>query len=132
MVQARDIDGHLVAGQTTIERHTASNVVYVNGLYENDVTPSPDNSTRYYYFGGKRIAVRDNSGLRYLLSDHLGSTVTTCDPPYCANPQQASYYAFGEARGSTSGLATHRLYTARCLTSRSGCTTTTPAGTTRS
>jgi hypothetical protein len=35
--------------------------------------------TKYYYFGGQRIAMRKDGVLTYLHGDHLGSTVLSTD-----------------------------------------------------
>jgi len=35
--------------------------------------------TKYYYFNGQRVAMRQNGQLTYLHGDHLGSTVLTTD-----------------------------------------------------
>ncbi len=34
---------------------------------------------KYYYAGGQRVAMRENSTVYYLLTDHLGSTAITTD-----------------------------------------------------
>ena len=35
--------------------------------------------TKYYYFNGQRVAMRQDGVLSYLHSDHLGSTVLATD-----------------------------------------------------
>ncbi len=48
---------------------------FMGGLYE--VT---DGSVKKYYsIAGQTVAVRDDSGLQYLLTDHLGSVVAVTD-----------------------------------------------------
>jgi len=34
---------------------------------------------KYYYANGQRVAMRENSTVYYLLTDHLGSTAITAD-----------------------------------------------------
>jgi len=54
-------------------------------------------STKYYYFGKQRVAMRTNTGVLYLHSDHLGSTsITTNSAGACTSAQW--YYAYGNVR----------------------------------
>jgi hypothetical protein len=46
-------------------------VIYVGNLYEKKVVGSTTTHTKYYYFGGRRIAIRVAGTLSWLLGDHL-------------------------------------------------------------
>ncbi len=52
-------------------------VVYVGSHYEKDVTSSQ--VTKYYLFGGQRVAMNKGGVVYYLLSDHLNSTSLMLD-----------------------------------------------------
>ncbi len=55
--------------------------------------------SKYYYLGGKRVALKDGVGnLTLLHTDHLGSTAKTSGTV----PSTQTYYPFGGAR-TTSG-----------------------------
>lgn len=85
-------------------------IVYIGNYYEQQGTAS----TKYYYAGSQRIALRrsgyaSDNGLFWLLTDHLGSTAITAnsDGSYKA---ELRYKAWGETR-YTSGttLTTYRF-----------------------
>ncbi|OQA22084.1 MAG: F5/8 type C domain protein [Chloroflexi bacterium ADurb.Bin360] len=80
--------------------------VYVNALYEKDVTANL--STKYYYFGSQRIAMRRGSTLTYLHGDHLGSASLTTNASG-AKVSLMRYMPYGELR--VGGLSTDRQYT---------------------
>jgi hypothetical protein len=67
--------------------------------------------TKYYYFGGKRIAMRVGTTLTYLHSDHLGSAslATIASGAVVANSEQR-YTPFGSSRLNASGLPTNRRF----------------------
>ncbi len=66
---------------------------YVGNYYE--VTNGA--ATKYYYFGGKRVALKNASGVTYLHSDHLGGTsVTTNSSGTCTSTQ--FYQPYGNIR----------------------------------
>ena len=65
-------------------------------------------STRYYYAGGQRVAMRENGTLTWLLGDHLGSASVTAD----ANGGKIGelrYYPYGATRHGA--MPTARRYT---------------------
>ena len=47
--------------------------LYIGNYYEKTGSAV----TKYYYFGGQRVAMRDSSGVKYFHSDHLGSATLT-------------------------------------------------------
>ena len=56
---------------------SATNVittVYIGNYYEYVITGTETITKQYYYAGGRRVAMRDNGALYFLLSDHLDST----------------------------------------------------------
>ncbi|MBI3177559.1 MAG: hypothetical protein HYZ35_06180 [Chloroflexi bacterium] len=73
--------------------------IYIAGLYEASYASTGTllNTKVYYAFGGKVVAMRDNSTLYYLHTDHLGSTRVVTD----GNGQAVSlnaYYPFGASK----------------------------------
>lgn len=77
---------------------------YVGAHYEKQIQSSQQNVRKYYFAGASRIAMRENGTLKWLISDHLGSTTVTAN----ASGNLVSslrYTAFGElsaASGTTS------------------------------
>ncbi|MFT3890486.1 MAG: RHS repeat-associated core domain-containing protein [Anaerolineales bacterium] len=66
--------------------------------------------TKYYYAGSQRIAMRNNSDLKFLVGDHLGSTSLTTG----ANGTVVSelrYKAWGEVRSESGSTPTKYTYT---------------------
>jgi RHS repeat-associated protein len=61
--------------------------------------------TKYYLFGGQRVAMRQGSQVYYLHGDHLGSTSLTTDQSG-AVVAQVRYLPYGEERWSTGALPT--------------------------
>ena len=55
-----------------------------------------ESQTKYYYFAGKRVAMRDSTGLSYIHGDHLGSATNTTG----ASVNTQRYYPFGTKRGT--------------------------------
>jgi RHS repeat-associated protein len=66
---------------------------YMGGMYE--VTGSA--VKKYYSIAGQTVAMNDGSGLKYLLTDHLGSTSAVVDANGSLLSQQR-YLPFGEVR----------------------------------
>ncbi len=71
---------------------------YFGGAYE--VTGS--DVKKYYSFGGQSI-LRDEDGLQYLLSDHLGSTVVVTNASGVLISEQR-YLPFGQARSDVGSI----------------------------
>ncbi|MCC6569762.1 MAG: RHS repeat-associated core domain-containing protein, partial [Anaerolineales bacterium] len=67
---------------------------------------------KYYSIAGMMVAVNDGTGLQYLLTDHLGSTVAATDSSGTLTSQQR-YLPFGEERAIPNSpiLATDFGYT---------------------
>ncbi len=58
--------------------------------------------TKYYYFGGKRVAVRQSGTLYYLHTDHLGSTSVT------SNASGAHHHQTRQVCANLTGLFTQQ------------------------
>ena len=86
-----------------------SRTIYVGTVYEVDKSAagSVTGTTTYYPAGG---AMRVDSTLYYILTDHLGSATTTTDASGNIVSEQR-YYPFGETRLSTGSILTDKLYT---------------------
>ncbi len=61
--------------------------------------------TKYYYHGGKRVAMRQGGVVQYLHGDHLGSTSLTTDESGAMVARQL-YHPYGTTRYSEGTLAT--------------------------
>lgn len=99
-----DGDGVRVAkieeGKTTL---------YVGDLEKNITTGE---TTRYYSIAGKRVAVKDNSGTNYIVSEHLGSLTALTDSS--GNPKSdIKYYPYGTVRVKTGMFIASRQYTSQ-------------------
>ena len=66
--------------------------------------------TKYYFAGNQRVAMRTNTTLYYLLSDHLGSTSLTTNSSG-AIVSELRYKAWGETRYSSGTTPTKYQYT---------------------
>src|SRR3990170_7564432 len=82
-----------------------------------EVEISPQGSVTYrknYYFSGKLVAVKDNSGgmeqVNYLHQDHLGSTSLVTSNTGQVVSQQV-YFPYGSTRTTNGTLPTERAYT---------------------
>ena len=96
-------------------------VIYVGNLYEKKVVGSTTTHTKYYYFGGRRIAMRVAGTLYWMLSDHLGSTTVTADGATGARTAELWYKPWGESRGAAFGAtSTARRFTGQVLDSVAG------------
>lgn len=79
---------------------TVSGVVtktfYVGNHFELTVSGGVTTTSKYYYFGGQRIAMKQGSGnYTYLHLDHLGSTNASSG---AAQSTGAGHFPFGTAR----------------------------------
>ena len=109
---AYDPEGHLLSytrGGTTLAEYTYDgdgkrvkavvngvSTYYIGNYFKWEYKPTPPpattNKVSYYFAGTQRIAMRKNSDSRiYLLSDHLGSVLTT----YPAPGSPMKYNAYG-------------------------------------
>ncbi|WP_343414165.1 hypothetical protein [Candidatus Amarolinea dominans] len=72
--------------------------VYVGAYYEKMTSGSSTTITKYYQAGGQRIALRVNGVVRWLATDHLGSTALTADGTSGARLSEIRYKPWGESR----------------------------------
>ncbi|MCP4526166.1 MAG: hypothetical protein GY833_09680, partial [Aestuariibacter sp.] len=99
------------SGQMRHTYHFQSRARDLAGLVEAWPT-QPDASTsvaprvtKYYYHGGKRVAMRQGGVVQYLHGDHLGSTSLTTDESGAMVARQL-YHPYGTTRYSEGTLAT--------------------------
>jgi len=71
----------------------SSTTVYIGNYYEQ----TGSTIRKYYYAGGQRVAMRENSTVYYLLTDHLGSTAITANSSG-NRVAELRYKAWGETR----------------------------------
>jgi RHS repeat-associated protein len=97
-------------GKRVKKTQGSQTILYVGAHYEYDL--STLQVTKYYYFGGQRIAMRQGNTLTYLHADHLGSTAVASDSAGAAlTDSRVYYYPFGGTRSGGSGLPTEYRYT---------------------
>lgn len=76
---------------------------YANALYE----VKNGSYTKYYWFGGRRVAMRTSAGVSYLYPDHLGSTIVTVGAAASAE----RYPLWGTARDASETVVTNYRFT---------------------
>jgi YD repeat-containing protein len=76
---------------------------FVGNAYEWTST----STTKYYYLGGKRVALRTAAGVTYLHGDHLGSASLTTG----VVSSSARYYPFGGDRWTSGSMPTDFQFT---------------------
>jgi RHS repeat-associated protein len=76
---------------------------FVGNAYEWTST----STTKYYYLGGKRVALRTAAGVTYLHGDHLGSASLTTGAVSAA----ARYYPYGGDRWTSGSMPTDFRFT---------------------
>ena len=54
-----------------VDDGTPETTIYIGGIYEKSTTGTTEVVTKYYRFGGRRIAMRQGGTLSYILADHL-------------------------------------------------------------
>ena len=75
--------------------------VYIGNHYEKNMTTGAE--TKYYYFGGQRVAMRDTV-VKWLHSDHLGSASLATDASGSVVPNsETRYKPYGERRATVAG-----------------------------
>ncbi|MFN8444520.1 MAG: polymorphic toxin-type HINT domain-containing protein [Caldilineaceae bacterium] len=77
--------------------YQSSGWVNIDDVEVTAVAPPANYVTKYYYFGGQRVAMRINGVLTYLHSDHLSSTVLETNASG-AIINDEKYRAFGKQR----------------------------------
>jgi RHS repeat-associated protein len=105
-----DGQGKLV--QKTVNGSTTA---YWGDIYENS---SATGVTKYYSFGGRRVAMRSGATLNFLTADKLNSTTALLDTSgniAGSGSQIQKYYPFGNLR--TGSVSTDKLFTGQQYTS---------------
>jgi RHS repeat-associated protein len=82
--------------------------VYVGSYYEKNVTTGQ--VTRYYFFNGQRIAMRQGDVLYYIAGDHLGTTSVVLDASG-NKVAESRHYPYGVERWSSGTLPTDYRFT---------------------
>jgi RHS repeat-associated protein len=80
---------------------------YIGGIYEKR---SDGTYIKYYSAFGRRIAMRDNAGVHYILADHLGSSSVVTNSAG-AVVGTMKYYPYGGERSATGDMGTDKLFT---------------------
>jgi hypothetical protein len=80
---------------------------YIGALYEYTTWNGGYSTSKYYYFGSQRVAVKQDISISYLHSDHLGSTSKTSG----ASSSTQTYYPFGAIRTSSGTVPTDYGFT---------------------
>jgi RHS repeat-associated protein len=83
-------------------------ILYINQYYEKNITTGV--VTTSYYLGGQLVATRENTTLRYVHQDSLGSTSTMS-----ASISSIAYFPFGSTRTGT--VNTDKKFTGQRLDS---------------
>jgi RHS repeat-associated protein len=99
---AYDGDGIRVKQVYTVSATTTTTLYFFGGAYETTVETSETKS--YYSFAGQTLAMDDGSGLKYFLSDHLGSMSAVLDASGNLLSEQR-YLPFGQVRGDFTTLS---------------------------
>jgi RHS repeat-associated protein len=115
---AYDADGNRIRRTTG-----TTTVLYLGGNIEaTSVSGAAPAITKYYTLGGQRIAMRNTTGLYYIVADHLGGANVTYRSDG-ADTKTQRYYPYGGIRpGPTNTLATDRDFTGQTLDPTSGLT----------
>jgi RHS repeat-associated protein len=85
-------------------------ILYINKYYEKNLTTG--NVTSYYYLGGRLVAMKQDSNLKYLHQDHLtGTALVTSDNGTSLGTMK--YYPYGSTRSGS--VPTDKLFTGQRL-----------------
>ena len=87
--------------------------VYIGNHYEKIVAGSGvGQETKYYYFGGQRVAMRNSSGVIWLHSDNLGSTsLATYSGGIAVTNSETRYTPYGAKRTGSTGQPSRYTFT---------------------
>ena len=89
-----DGDGNRVKQVYTDDTGSLTTYYFAGGAYE---VRSDDTTIKYYAFAGMTFAMDDGEGMKYFLTDHLGSIVAVTDATGALISQQR-YMPFGQVR----------------------------------
>ena len=92
-------------GKRVVSTVTGGNTIrFIGNYYEYRSSTSID---KYYFAGSQRVAMRDSTGLTYILGDHLGSTSITTNASGVFT-SELRYRTFGDTRYTSGGIRTYR------------------------
>jgi RHS repeat-associated protein len=97
-------------------------VRYVSPAYERNVgygTGAPDVVTKHYAALGRLLATRRGGVLRWVGTDHLGSTIRVADHAFVP-VDQLRYAPYGAARDAATNVSTDRRFTSQVEDAASG------------
>ncbi|MGB4977780.1 MAG: hypothetical protein WBR35_13670 [Anaerolineae bacterium] len=89
-------------------------VTTIGAYYEKMTSGSSTTITKYYQAGGQRIALRVNGVVRWLATDHLGSTALTASETG-GRLSEIRYKPWGESRYTFGTTPTQRRFTGQVL-----------------
>ena len=98
-------------GNRLLKTQAGVTTVYIGNYYEKTGSAV----TKYYYFGGQRVAMRDSSGVKYFHSDHLGSAILTTNGNGGGVYHQIRYNPYGSKDWSSGLDATDYDFTGQRL-----------------
>ena len=104
-----DADGNRVTAD-----FGGSVTVCVGAYYEKTTSGSSTTITKYYQAGGQRVALRVNGVVRWLTTDHLGSTALTVNESG-GRVSELRYKPWGDNRYSSGATPTPRRFTGQVL-----------------
>jgi RHS repeat-associated protein len=93
--------------------------VYARAIYEQTTSGGSTMITKYYLAGGQLIALQINGAVRWLATDHLGSTAVTANETG-ARIAELRYKPWGESRYSFDATPTQRRFTGQVLDDAAG------------
>jgi RHS repeat-associated protein len=96
-------DGHGTLIQKSVTQGSATTTTkYAGDLYEQKVAGGQTTITKYYLFGGRRVAMRQGGTLSYLCADHLGSTTLILNTSGGVVSSE-KFYSYGLTRSGGTG-----------------------------
>ncbi|MGI2336857.1 MAG: LamG-like jellyroll fold domain-containing protein [Dehalogenimonas sp.] len=101
-------------GKRIKKTESGQTIVYINQYFEKNLTTGT--VTTSYYLGGRLVAEREGTDLRYIHQDSLNSSTLVTDDTG-AEDSSMKFTPFGECRNSTGDLATDKLFTGQRLDS---------------
>lgn len=99
-------------GNRVLKTEGGETILYVNRYYEKNLTTGE--VTTHYYLGDRKIAYKNDSGLKYVHQDHLTGTSLTTDSS--GSPVATiKYFPFGATRLVSGNLDTEKRFTGQRL-----------------